>query len=341
MAKDWFREAGFGLMIHWGLYSLPAGEWKGRRMKGIGEWIQANYRIPNTEYETLAAAFNPVFFNADAWAELAAHAGMKYVVITAKHHDGFAMYRSKTDPYNVYDATPFHRDVISELAEACRRHGLRFGLYYSQDLDWHEKNGGGYRSGHTNYIEGKEEKPVSWTNDWDFPDNEKKNFTEYFEKKAIPQITELLTSYGDIALFWFDTPMTLTAEQSAGLYQLVKHYQPDCLINSRLGNGLGDYASQGDNFLPTQYYKESRVESPVTLNDTWGYKSFDNNWKSAEKVLSIKQYLREHGVNFLLNVGPDALGRIPAPAEQILLTVGASDKEKRVNPLKRKDKSHV
>lgn len=128
--KDWFRKAGFGLMIHWGLYALPAGEWKGARMKGIGEWLQADFRIPNAEYERLASAFHPIFFDAEEWADIAVCAGMKYMVVTAKHHDGFAMYRSAVDPYNVYDATPFHRDVIGELSHACEKRGLKFGLYY-------------------------------------------------------------------------------------------------------------------------------------------------------------------------------------------------------------------
>ena len=309
-------------MIHWGLYALPAGEWKGARMKGIGEWLQADFRIPNAEYERLASAFHPIFFDAEEWADIAVCAGMKYMVVTAKHHDGFAMYRSAVDPYNVYDATPFHRDVIGELSHACEKRGLKFGLYYSQDLDWHEKNGGGYRSGHTNFIDGKDAAPVSWTNDWDFPNNGEKDFTEYFERKVKGQVTELLTGYGEIALIWFDTPMTLTKEQSIELYELVKRCQPDCLVNSRLGNGLGDYSSQGDNAFPEKYYAQGLAETPATLNGTWGYKSFDNNWKDAETVLASKRYLAEHGVNYLLNVGPDALGRIPAPAEQILRKVG-------------------
>lgn len=323
--KGWFRKAGFGLMIHWGLYALPAGEWKGARMKGIGEWLQADFRIPNAEYERLASAFHPIFFDAEEWADIAVCAGMKYMVVTAKHHDGFAMYRSAVDPYNVYDATPFHRDVIGELSHACEKRGLKFGLYYSQDLDWHEKNGGGYRSGHTNFIDGKDAAPVSWTNDWDFPNNGEKDFTEYFERKVKGQVTELLTGYGEIALIWFDTPMTLTKEQSIELYELVKRCQPDCLVNSRLGNGLGDYSSQGDNAFPEKYYAQGLAETPATLNGTWGYKSFDNNWKDVETVLASKRYLAEHGVNYLLNVGPDALGRIPAPAEQILRKVGEAN----------------
>src|SRR5579872_326250 len=140
---QWFRQAKFGLFIHWGLYCIPAGEWKGQPIAGIGEWIMNRAKIPVAEYEQLARQFNPVKFNADEWAQMAVDAGQKYVVITSKHHDGFAMYHSTVSKYNVYDATPFHRDVVMELAAACARHGLKFGVYYSQSQDWHEKGGAG------------------------------------------------------------------------------------------------------------------------------------------------------------------------------------------------------
>ena len=201
-AKQWFREAKFGMMIHWGLYCLPAGEWKGRRMNDwIGEWIQQYFRIPNAEYHLLAKAFNPVYFNADEWAQLAVDAGMKYMVVTAKHHEGFAMYHSKVSKFNVVDATPFGRDVLYELANACTKKGIRFGLYYSQDLDWAEPNGGGYLA----HRHGPN-KMLGWTNDWDYPDNAAKNYTQCFEEKIKPQVKEILTGYGDLCLIWFDTP---------------------------------------------------------------------------------------------------------------------------------------
>jgi len=142
-SREWFRQAKFGMMVHWGLYSLPAGEWNGQRMPFIGEWAQSYFRIPNREYGQLAGVFNPILFDAEAWVRLAIESGMQYLVVTSKHHDGFAMFRSKVDRYNIYDASPFRRDVIGELAEACYKHGLKLGLYYSQDLDWHEPNGGG------------------------------------------------------------------------------------------------------------------------------------------------------------------------------------------------------
>ena len=316
--REWFKQAKFGMMVHWGLYALPAGEWNGQRMPFIGEWAQSFFRIPNAEYGALASAFNPILFDADAWVQLAVDAGMRYLVVTSKHHDGFAMYHSRVDPFNIVDATPFKRDVIAELAEACRRHGLKLGLYYSQELDWHEPHGGGYRAGRTNCG------VMSWTNDWDFPDNDTKDFTRCFEGKIKPQVEELLRNYGELCLIWFDTPGVITPEQSAELFRLVKRHQPNCLVNTRIGNGLGDYRSMGDNEIPDAFFGEELVETAATLNDTWGYKSFDQNWKPAEEVLRLKNHLNERGVNYLLNVGPDYLGRIPAPSMDILRQVGAN-----------------
>ncbi len=317
----WFREAKFGLMVHWGLYSLPAGEWKGERMAYIGEWIQSRFRIPNTEYHALARAFNPMLFNAEEWVSLAQDAGMRYIVFTAKHHEGFAMFRSRASRFNIVDATPFGRDVVEELANACARRGMKLGLYYSQDLDWSEPNGGGYTRGHTNHGPHDDE-CMAWTNDWDFPENDKKDYSQCFESKIVPQVKEILTQYGELCLIWFDTPTTLSPAQSQTLVDMVHTYQPNCLINSRIGNGLGDYRSLGDNQIPEEYLSGGLFETPATLNDTWGYKSFDNNWKDARRVLELKQHLNERGINYLLNVGPDYLGRIPAPAAQILRNAG-------------------
>lgn len=332
--KQWFRQAKFGMMIHFGLYSLPAGEWKGKRMRGIGEWLQATFRIPNAEYGALAGAFNPICFDAEQWVRTAKEAGMEYFVITSKHHDGFALFDSAYDDYNIVKATPFGRDVIAEVGEACYKYGLKLGLYYSQALDWHEPDGGGWSSGYTHGTDAAGE--VCWTNDWDFPDNDRKDYRRCFEGKIKTQVKELLTRYGDLALIWFDTPIDIPDELSRELYDLVKHYQPDCLVNSRIGNGMGDYRSTGDNQVDFDVktgashrpgesavgHRTGLYECPATLNDTWGYKSFDNNWKSADKVLELKQRLNARGINYLLNVGPDYLGRFPAPAIDILREVG-------------------
>ncbi len=320
--RKWFKEAGFGMMIHFGLYSLPAGEWKGLRMPYIGEWAQSYFRIPNTEYGQLTKAFNPILFNAEEWVLTAKEAGMKYMVVTSKHHDGFCLFKSEYDKYNICDGTPFGRDMIAELAEACYKHGLKLGLYYSQELDWHEPNGGGYRSGHTNCN------CMSWTNDWDYPDNDKKDFSQCFNTKIKTQFKEILTKYGELCLIWCDTPHVITPEQSNELYEMIKHYQPNALINSRIGNGVGDYESCGDNEIDFSKklggvgHRTGLYECPATLNNTWGYKSFDNDWKNADKVKEIKDKLNSNGINYLLNIGPDALGRLPAPAVEILRQVG-------------------
>lgn len=316
-SKKWFKEAKFGLMIHWGLYSLPAGEWKGKRQlmgpEGISEWIQYHFQIPIAEYEKLADVFNPIYFDAEEWVKLAEDAGMQYIVMTSKHHDGFAMYDSEADDFNIVKRTPFKRDVIKELADACAKHNMKFGLYYSQELDWHEEHGGGYAK--------NENDENARSNNWDFPDDTKKDYSICFEKKIKPQVKEILTQYGDLALIWFDMPYTITPDQSDELYAMVKKYQPGCLINSRIGNGRGDYRSCGDNEIPDEYVKNELVEAPATLNTTWGYKTFDNEWKNADKVRELKQHLNDRGINYLLNVGPDYLGRIPVPAAEILRKV--------------------
>src|SRR5579871_6269391 len=164
----WWREARFGMFIHWGVYAVPAGQWKGRPVPGLGEWIMNRARIPVKEYEQLPKQFDPEKFDADAWVKVAQDAGMKYIVITSKHHDGFAMYGSKVSKYNIVDATPFHRDPLKELSEACARHGIKFGFYYSQSQDWHEPGGMG--------------------NTWDFgPDAAKEPvYDEYLRGKAEP-----------------------------------------------------------------------------------------------------------------------------------------------------------
>ncbi len=327
-SRKWFKEAKFGMMIHFGLYSLLAGEWRGKRMPYIGEWAQSYFRIPNAEYDKLTAAFNPILFNAEEWVLTAKRAGMKYIVVTSKHHEGFCLFKSDWDDFNVCDGTPFGRDIIAELAEACYKHGLKLGLYYSQDLDWHEPDGGGYRSGRTNCG------CMSWTNDWDFTDNEAKDYTRCFEGKIKTQFKEILTKYGDLAVIWCDTPNTISEAQSRELYDMIKRYQPDCLVNSRIGNGLGDYRSTGDNEeafdtaegasnAPDSRPGEALVrtglyECPATLNDTWGYKPFDQNWKSPDRVKELRRSLNARGINYLLNIGPDPLGRLPAPAVDIL-----------------------
>jgi alpha-L-fucosidase len=297
---EWWRDARFGMFIHWGLYAVPAGEWNGKEVPGAGEWIMNHAKIPIAEYEKLAAKFNPVRFDAEQWVAVAKNAGAKYIVITAKHHDGFAMFGSKVSKYNVVDATPYHHDPMKDLAVACQRQGIRLCFYYSQTQDWHEPDAAG--------------------NTWDFPDESKKDFNRYFHDKVIPQVRELLTGYGPLGLIWFDTPRNMTPQQSTELVQLVHSLQPDCLVNGRVGNDMGDYDSARDNQID---FKTTRDwETPITMNNTWGFKRDDDHWKSPEILIRQLATTVSEGGNYLLNVGPTAEGVIPYQSVYRLEEIG-------------------
>jgi alpha-L-fucosidase len=297
---DWWRAAKFGLFIHWGLYAIPAGEWRGQAIPGLGEWIMLRASIPVADYEPLAARFNPVRFDAAEWVSLARKAGQKYLIITAKHHDGFCIFDSAVTDYDIVDATPFKRDVLQELAEDCRKQGLRLGFYYSQTQDWHHPDGDG--------------------NDWDF-DESQKDFAGYIENYVKPQVRELLTNYGPIAIIWFDTPKGISIEQSQSLLDLCRQLQPDCLVCGRLGNTLGDYATTNDNAIPAGQVRLD-WETPATINDTWGFKKDDHNWKSTADLIRKLVDIVSKGGNYLLNVGPTAEGVIPQPSIERLLAMG-------------------
>lgn len=304
---EWFRDAKYGMFIHWGLYAIPAGDWKGRRCLGLGEWLMNRCTVPVREYEQLAGQFNPVKFDPDAWVQLAQDAGMKYIVITSKHHDGFALFKSAASPYNVVDATPYKKDILKQLADACARHGMRLGFYYSQSQDWHEPGGAG--------------------NTWDFgpdtaPDGktELKKYDEYLRGKAEPQVKELLTNYGPVALIWFDTPRMMTPDRGQRFADIVRSMQPNTLIDGRLGTE-GDYRSTGDNVIPPGPSTEA-WETPATTNDTWGFRTDDTNWKAPGQILFKLVDIVSKGGNYLLNVGPMANGLIPDIPQENLRTVG-------------------
>ena len=304
---QWFREAKYGLFIHWGLYAIPAGEWKGRYSPGIGEWIMHRLKIPRQEYSQLAEWFNPHKFDADTWVKMAIDAGMKYIVITSKHHDGFAMYHSKVSNYNIVDATPFKRDPIKELAEACARHNMPFGFYYSQAQDWYEPGGVG--------------------NEWDFPSDEEKDkngaYDKYLREKAVPQVRELLQNYGPVCLMWFDTPRRMNAQRGQIFIDAVRELQPKTLIDGRLlpGGAGGDYISTSDNVIPDTKM-DTDWEVPATINHTWGYRKDDENWKSPGEIVFKLVDIVSKGGNYLLNVGPTAEGVIPEGSVNSLITAG-------------------
>ncbi len=314
-SKRWFREARLGAFIHWGLYAIPGGIWKGKEAPYLAEWLQSSQRIPYTEYARLAEQFNPQGFDADQLVKAFADAGMRYIVFTAKHHEGFAMWHSQVSPFNSYNATPAHRDFVAEWSAACQRHGVKLGLYYSHCLDWHEPNGGDPRPCPDNFG-------MSWGNDWDFPDQSAKNFDQYFEGKVIPQLTELLTNYGPVAVLWLDCPMrVITPQHAQRILELVHALQPKCLVNSRLCSvePLGDYGSLGDNQLPAGTTAEDFPrEAIITLNDSWGYKSTDHHWKSPEQVQNIILNVLQSGANLLVNFGPDGNGRLTPESWDVL-----------------------
>ncbi|WP_409345634.1 alpha-L-fucosidase [Paenibacillus sp. MBLB4367] len=294
---SWFKEAKFGMFIHWGLYAAL----------GSGEWVMYGRKIPVKEYESIAETFNPDRFDAEAWVGLAKRAGMKYIVITAKHHDGFAMYGSETSGYNIADMTPFKRDPMKELAEECQKQGLKLCFYYSHVIDWH----------HPHAIHD------TYNNTWDY-ELEEKAFYKYWNRHAKPQITELLTQYGPIGLLWFDTAGGLSKKDSQGLASLVRSLQPDCLINSRISHwpNMGDYSSKGDNEIPMYGEDTGLWETPMTLNDSWGFSSRDQVWKKPQALIRKLIDIASKGGNLLLNVGPTPEGVIPEQSVRSLLDVG-------------------
>lgn len=298
--QQWFKEAAYGLFIHWGLYAILAGKYKERSTDRIAEWIMNDLDIPAEEYEKLAGQFDPQGFDAEELVRRAKEDwGMKYLVFTAKHHEGFAMYHSACSPYNVTDASPCKRDILKELQLACEKYNMKLGLYYSQAQDWHDPNGYAHRK-----------------------DNTGKQFQEYLQTKCFPQLRELLTGYGEIALIWFDTPMGTTYDQSKAMYDLVKSIQPNCIVSGRIGNQLGEYMTTGDNFIPRLPYPGD-WEVPATVNGTWGYNQFDTNWKQPKKLIRLLLKINSRGGNYLLNVGPDADGRVPEACVNVLNKVGA------------------
>ncbi len=307
---QWWNEARFGMFIHWGLYAILAGEWNGQKQRGIGEWIMHDLKIPISEYEKLAAQFNPIKFDADAWAELALQAGMKYLVITAKHHDGFCLFDSPSNAYNIVKISPFKRDPMKELAEACNKRGIKMCFYYSQAQDWHAEGGAGH------WEDEKDGKS------WVIYQRSPEDFQKYFDTVVKPNVKELLTNYGPVGLLWFDTPIGITKEQSEELRDFVHALQPACLVSGRVGHDVGDYGSLGDNEHP-EGKVDGAWETPATLNDTWGFKEDDHNWKSLDYLIDLLVNCVSKGVNYLLNIGPTSEGVIPQPSVDLLQQVGA------------------
>ncbi len=307
----WWRDARFGMFIHWGLYAVPAGTWHGKPVEGIGEWIMNYASISVADYKALAPRFNPTAFNAHDIVALAKAAGMKYIIITAKHHDGFAMFESKADPFNIVDATPFHRDPLRELAEACRQQGIKLGFYYSQAQDWTAPGGATVPSGKHDAITGQ----------WDKA--QEGSFDAYLHKKAIPQLKELLENYGDAPVtVWFDTPTArMTPARAAEIVTLLNQH-PNLIWNNRLGGTYRGDTETPEQYIPAQGYPGRDWEANMTINDTWGYKSSDKNFKPADLLIRNLIDIASKGGNYLLNIGPDALGNVPPEEVDRLHAIG-------------------
>ncbi len=308
----WWREARFGMFIHWGLYAIPAGEWKGETRHA--EWILTTAQIPVKEYEKFTQEFNPVKFNAKEWVSTAKEAGMKYIVITSKHHDGFCLFDSEFTEYDVMDATPFKRDIMKELAEECRDQGLKICWYHSI-MDWH----------HPDYLPRR---------NWEKRSAEGVDYDRYVEHMK-NQVKELVTKYGEIGVLWFDGEWEATwdAERGRDLYKYVRSLQPSIIINNRVGKGragmTGTYdpeTASGDFGTPEQEIPATGLgydwETCMTMNDHWGYNKNDHNWKSKEDLIRKLVDIASKGGNFLLNVGPTAEGLFPQPSIERLKAMG-------------------
>ncbi|MEN8862489.1 MAG: alpha-L-fucosidase, partial [Lentimonas sp.] len=298
-----FNEGNYAMFIHWGLYSSLGNVVDGKTYYGIGEWIM-NPRmaeIPVEEYKQLAGSFNPVKFDAQAVVQIAKDAGMKYIVITSKHHEGFAMYDSKHTEFDIVDATPYGKDPLKALATACKEAGIGLGLYYSHYQDWTAPGGG---RGPTVDADGT---PTS--------------FDDYFVNKCLPQIDELTRNYGPLELIWFDTPGPISEDHAQQLVAMVGKNQPKTLINGRVGHGIGDYQCLGDMEVPLRNVA-GMWESVDTINDSWAYAWYDENWKSPKTILHRLIGTVARGGTYMLNIGPRGDGSVPERSAQTLRLSG-------------------
>jgi len=300
--KQW-QAARFGMFIHWGVYSEAAGNWNGKEVGGAGEWLLSNAQIKPGDYEPLAKKFNPTKYDPAKWVRLAKVAGMKYIVITTKHHDGFGLWPSAEGDWNV-KRTSFNQDLLKPLAEACRAQGIHLGFYHSI-MDWH----------HPDYLprRGWDTRPTTGA-DLD-------RYVTYLKA----QLKEILTNYGPVFELWFDGQWEGTWNDARGrdLEKYVRSLQPAMLVNNRVSHSgsFGDFKTP-EQEIPANGIPGENWESCMTMNDTWGFSSHDHNWKSAETLITNVILCASKGGNYLLNVGPTGEGEIPMESQQRLLEVG-------------------
>ena len=331
-AKDvrmkWWREARFGMFIHWGVYAQWGGVYRGHHQaRGGAEWIMNRCKIPVVEYQQKAKSFNPVQYDADAWVKLAKEAGMKYIVITAKHHDGFALFDSKASKWDITDATAYGKDLLQPLAAACKKYGVKLGFYYSQAQDWNNPGGSVARK----------EMREGWPNPdsalidaytkehnghWD-PAQETRSFAQYIDEVAVPQVRELMTNYGDVAVLWWDTPTNMTDEAALKLQALLK-LQPNIITNDRLKrpNFPGDTKTPEQKIPSLSELDGKDWETCMTMNGSWGFKSWDDKWKSTATLIQNLADIASKGGNYLLNIGPKDDGTFPQESIDRLRQIG-------------------
>lgn len=325
---DWWQQAKFGLFIHWGPYCLYGGVYDGyQQRRGGAEWIMNRCKIPVREYRAKATTFNPTLFNAESIALMAKGAGMKYIVLTTKHHDGFAMFKSNASRFNIVDYTPFGRDVVDELAKACRKYGLKLGFYYSHSQDWNNPGGATsrklMREGWPNPDSALVDDYTSKHNGaWD-PIQTSRSYEDYFHQVSLPQIKELLSRYPDVAIFWFDTPTRMSDSLADEVMQLMKEH-PQIILNDRLKrpNYPGDYKTPEGKVPKPEDVEGIYWETCMNIGSSWGYKSWENRWKSSESLIKTLLMCSARGGNLLLNVGPDPTGVVPMEAQSRLDSVG-------------------
>ena len=323
----WWREARFGMFIHWGVYAVPAGTYNGHQINRIGEWIMNRGKIPVAEYQAFAKEFNPVNYDPEAWVKMAKDAGMKYIVITAKHHDGFALFDSKASKWDVVDATPYGKDLLKPLAAACRKYGLKLGFYYSHAQDWNNPGGAAARKVASEGWANPDSAAIdayteAHSGHWD-PAQTTKSMSTYIDEVAVPQVKELLTNYGEVAVFWWDTPTGMTDEFAEKLNAQLA-LQPKIITNDRLKrpNFPGDYKTPEQRIPNLSELDGKDWETCMTMNETWGYKSYAHNWKSTETLVRNLVDIASKGGNYLLNVGPKADGTFPQESIDRLKEVG-------------------
>lgn len=325
---DWWHEAKFGMFIHWGVYSMYGGVYKGHQQaRGDAAWIENRCKIPVAEYRENAKQFNPVNYDPEAWAKMAKDAGMKYLIITAKHHDGFALFDSKASDWNVVNSTVYGKDLLKPLAEACKKYGIKLGFYYSQAVDWTNPGASAARrlmkEGWPNPDSTKiDEYTKAHDGHWD-PVQLTSSFDEYIDRVAVPQVKELLTNYGDVSILWWDYATQMKTVSGAEKLQKLLVLQPNIITNDRLHPDF-----HGDTKTPEQAVPDRDAvdgqnwETCMTMNNSWGYKSYDYNWKTSEMLIRNLIKIAARGGNYLLNIGPKPDGTFPEESIRRLKDIG-------------------